>query len=377
MRVVPKRGLFGIVTGVEIRCGKGATLEDVLFHIPTLQTYRRLEGVGGAARRLGDAVRGMLSRGMRIPSGSKAEEAWEEVRKLPAIIEARKQRLADEGLDFRTRIRLELEVEQLEKQLAGYARQLADFSKGRGYVAARIDDEEIEAEIAKKKVGDSDVPMLKEIRKLVGRDEPGERELLVAGPGGAGADFAFRSKNNLLMVVEQKGDKLWEKTEGNAPAKQLGQRLVGQQGMQMEGQTSVGNYLLATQWGDPLHDRIKLVSTSIETVDPLKAPLKDVKMLAVAVDPDTGQIIKTWPVNAEIVRETMKAEDKVVFRESLNDPKRRPLVEADFEAAQTEVTGARVFLVPATGTLPKEAELVGLGAIPPAENPKSTKKKGR
>src|SRR5262249_51972885 len=44
--------------------------------------------------------------------------------------------------DVRECVGLELEIEHLESQLAGYARDLADVSPGRGYVAAKLEGAE-------------------------------------------------------------------------------------------------------------------------------------------------------------------------------------------------------------------------------------------
>jgi hypothetical protein len=130
-------GVFGRVRGVELRVGRGATLGDVLLHIPTLHAYKRYQGLTGVVRQTLDSVNALLRGGATMRANTRAREALEELRKLPGVIEARKLRLADSNLSPLTRIDLMHQIADIESQLARYVRELGDLRPGKGYVASR------------------------------------------------------------------------------------------------------------------------------------------------------------------------------------------------------------------------------------------------
>ena len=138
VRVVPEVGPLGIVTGVKIVVGRGASVAAVIAHIPSLYQKQRLVGLAGSARRIVAAVKRLLAGGGTLPVTSRGHEAWEEVQKLPPIIDAKLKQLAGANLDPVERWRLELEIASLERQLARHVNDLGDLGLGRGYVAADL-----------------------------------------------------------------------------------------------------------------------------------------------------------------------------------------------------------------------------------------------
>ena len=85
-------------------------------------------------RRVGDAVGRIFGRGSP-PFGTRAFEAWEEIRKLPGRVESRRQLLLDEALDPMTRIKVETEIRNIQRQILENLGELTNFSAGRGFVA--------------------------------------------------------------------------------------------------------------------------------------------------------------------------------------------------------------------------------------------------
>ncbi|HSR96316.1 MAG TPA: hypothetical protein VLM79_04555, partial [Kofleriaceae bacterium] len=135
VRVVPDVGAFGILRGVKLVVGPGATVSSVIAHIPALHQYKQMVGVLGAARRTVDAIRRVLRGGGSLPVDSVAHESWREIQKLPPMIEARIKRIAVGDLDVVRRVQLEMEIEALEGQLARHAGNLGELRPGRGYIA--------------------------------------------------------------------------------------------------------------------------------------------------------------------------------------------------------------------------------------------------
>jgi hypothetical protein len=121
--------------GRAIHVGPGATLGDVLGHIPTVGALKRYQGAIGVVHRVVDAVGRVFGRG-GPPFGTRAFEAWHEIQKLPGLVESRRALLFDRSLDVTSRLRLESEISRIESQLARHVGDLADFTAGRGYVAA-------------------------------------------------------------------------------------------------------------------------------------------------------------------------------------------------------------------------------------------------
>jgi hypothetical protein len=120
--------------GRSIHVGPGATLGDVLGHVPTVGALKRYQGAIGIVHRVADAVGRVFGRG-GPPVGTRAFEAWHEIQKLPGLIESRRTMLLDQSLDPTTRLRIEGEISRIEGQLARHVGELGDLSAGRGYVA--------------------------------------------------------------------------------------------------------------------------------------------------------------------------------------------------------------------------------------------------
>lgn len=301
VRVVPDVGPFGIVRGVKVVTGRGATVADVLAHIPTLHEHKRMVGVLGAARRTIDAVNRVLRGGGALPIGSRAHEAWRELQKLPPMIEARLQRLASGELGTLERMQLEWEINQLERQLAGHVSGLGDLRPGRGYVAAEIAelaDAEIAAQanqlIQQRKLKAAEVSTFKELRRTVGDDIPGVRSLKVLEQQDR-VDFVFHEEDRFVLLVEKKGDKIWTASSGNAPAKQLGETLLGlqQQRVKIEGLDLGVHLIVARSTGQP--PAVMLVSTNVKASNrPYLAVVLDANSRIIGYHPVEIDHIKTF-----------------------------------------------------------------------------------
>jgi hypothetical protein len=107
------------ITGM--RVGVKATLEDVLAHGTVLKLVRRYEGVTGKVRQLWDKL---LSLGGKTPAnvnpfppGSLAYNSWLEVKKLPAMIDARATKYGPH-LTKDAEAALRQDIEFLESELA-------------------------------------------------------------------------------------------------------------------------------------------------------------------------------------------------------------------------------------------------------------------
>ncbi len=366
-------GPLGNVRGVEIRVGAEAKLGDVLLHLPTLHALRRYEGLTGVVRRVVGAVDRLLSGGGRLPLGSRAHEALLELQKLPGVIHARRAQLIGHGLDAGTRVRIELEIASLEKQLAEHVHALSDVSRGRGYVAAKIEvkKEDFAADLERPEVkkalkGRAEVDRYIELRQLVGMDTPTRR--LVPYEVGKRADYVFTSDDQVFMALEEKGHKSvpWESLEGNSAAKQLGTTLRDLQHARLEGMP-LGAYLRATAYTDPTHPRIILTASNIPEGQYIKErdiiELKDQKLLAVFVGED-GRIVRYQPVNAEMVREALgmpplgmpKDQFEHVWSERPQD------IVAQYDQ-RLKLEGESVFLIPVKRHPPSERDLAALGAF--------------
>jgi hypothetical protein len=107
------------VTGM--RVGAKASVEDVLAHQTVIKLIRRYEGTTGKIRQLWDKLRSLGGKTPAnvnpFPPGSQAYNSWLEVKKLPAMIEARSAKYGPH-LTKDAEAALRQDIEFLETELA-------------------------------------------------------------------------------------------------------------------------------------------------------------------------------------------------------------------------------------------------------------------
>jgi hypothetical protein len=138
VRAVPDFHPDGHIIGVRLEVGPNARAIDIQNHVATIDAMRRLTGLSGRARLMAHEVARAIGADIITPLDRGRWEAALEIRKLSGVIEDRVMRLAEEGVDPRSRGRIVEEVSGLERQ---YAREVERFAQGadaevRGYVAA-------------------------------------------------------------------------------------------------------------------------------------------------------------------------------------------------------------------------------------------------
>lgn len=131
----------GRVRVVGMKVAEGASVAEVLAHSEVVRLLKRYEGATGRVRELIDRLRsfaGVASKDANpFPAGSKAFESWLEAKKLPAIIEARTQRLGS-AVGTAQESRLRADVEFLEHELAHHEGvvEAMQIERGAGFVAS-------------------------------------------------------------------------------------------------------------------------------------------------------------------------------------------------------------------------------------------------
>ena len=137
-RAVPEFHPDGHIIGVKLEVGPNARAVDIQQHLETVDAMRKLTGLSGRARLIGHEVARSLGIDIISPIDRGRWEAALEIRKLRGVIDERVMRLAEEGVDRRSRGRINDEIADLRQQLD---REVARFAQGkdaeaRGYVAA-------------------------------------------------------------------------------------------------------------------------------------------------------------------------------------------------------------------------------------------------
>jgi len=109
------------VTGM--RVGVKATIDDVLAHQTVIKLMRRYEGLTGKVRQLWDKLRSLGGKTPSdvnpFPPGSQAYNSWLEVKKLPAMIEARSAKYGPH-LTKEAEAALRQDIEFLETELVNH-----------------------------------------------------------------------------------------------------------------------------------------------------------------------------------------------------------------------------------------------------------------
>jgi len=126
----------GIITDIRLRVGPDATFGEIAEHVTTIRSMQRYQGLAGHVRALLDRITAWLTRNPLAGPGSRAWEARLELEKLPPIIEARAREMADPAITPARRAELELELSDLEQQLARHAADVDSAATGQGFVAA-------------------------------------------------------------------------------------------------------------------------------------------------------------------------------------------------------------------------------------------------
>lgn len=126
----------GIITDISLRVGPEATFREIAEHVATIRSMQRYQGLSGRVRALLDRITAWLTRNPGAGPGTRAWEARLELEKLPPIIEARAREMADPATTRARRAELELELADLEWQLARHAADVDSAAAGQGFVAA-------------------------------------------------------------------------------------------------------------------------------------------------------------------------------------------------------------------------------------------------
>ena len=268
IQVKYKVGALGNVTGLEIHLGPGATLGDALLHVGTLHAFKRYQGVTGVLRNVTDSVARLFGGGKPVPFGSRAHEAWQELQKLPALVESRRIRLADQRLDVFTRVKLEIEIENLEGQLARHINDLASIKQpARGHVAGVPWDDfppgtstrdilalhdrtarrflAEEVPFASSRAGKEALARMRADAEALGVVRP--------RPEGPGAASTFRPSRPLDDLVLAR----YAKTRESQPAIDVHYgRVLGHGEVTVTQQTSGGRFARGLPWGGASYDEI-------------------------------------------------------------------------------------------------------------------------
>ena len=137
------RAVKGSILEVSLQVGPGAKLADILAHAPALTSLKRYEGVIGQARQWVDGIGRILGRSARRAPEAGMFEAWQEVRKLPGIIDDRvgSLRHLDEGSVAHTQVRRELAFLELQLE-AHHQRLISGLGGESGTVWAKLPAED-------------------------------------------------------------------------------------------------------------------------------------------------------------------------------------------------------------------------------------------
>lgn len=134
----------GVISNIRVLAGELATAENIRLHANTVRLLHRYSGFSGRVHlmllRLNNLLAEYTAKFKEKPEpGTKAFEAMAEVEKLPAIIEAKAQKLADPKLDQETAFQLQRDLEDLESQLAQHEKALEEmsFELGEGSISAK------------------------------------------------------------------------------------------------------------------------------------------------------------------------------------------------------------------------------------------------
>lgn len=121
-----------------IVAGPGARAADIHAHVETARNVLQLHGAYGRVRHLLDRFADWAFLHGEAPTGTRAWEAQQELRKLPDIIQWRMREATHPDLTAHQRAQLDLEVKDLQRQDLKYQREFREFdlSPGRGFIAA-------------------------------------------------------------------------------------------------------------------------------------------------------------------------------------------------------------------------------------------------
>jgi hypothetical protein len=129
----------GRVVVLGLKAGPEATLAEVLAHEDVVQLMRRYEGFSGRVRQLWDKILVVAGKGENVcpyPQGSRAWEAWHEIKKLPDLVTARMLKYGS-GVRAANESTLAADLEFLEDELKQNSKILDTMvaEDGVGFVA--------------------------------------------------------------------------------------------------------------------------------------------------------------------------------------------------------------------------------------------------
>jgi hypothetical protein len=173
VRAVPEFHPDGHIIGVKLEVGPNARAIDIQNHVETIDAMRKLTGLSGRARLMAHEVARAIGVDVITPLDRGRWEAALEIRKLSTVIDDRVMRLAEEGVDPRSRERIAEEIAGLERQ---YASEVERFGQGadaeaHGYVAAKGQKREPTPKGAKEPV-----PAKAAASTVAGKGEPAPAE---------------------------------------------------------------------------------------------------------------------------------------------------------------------------------------------------------
>ena len=126
----------GVITEIHLLVGREVTFREIAEHVNTVRSMQRYQGLSGRVRILIERIGAWFTQNPTAGPGTRAFEARLELAKLPPIIEARAREMADPNTPADRRAALELELGDLERQLADHAAAVDSVATGRGFVAA-------------------------------------------------------------------------------------------------------------------------------------------------------------------------------------------------------------------------------------------------
>ena len=138
IRVAYETDAWGGVTDIRIHIGRDASVADFHTHVAVARQMSRYRGISGRIRVLLNRFARLFGARTLVP-GTRAFEAYYEVRKLPELIQMRMDSLAASG-QTASRAAIDAELVSLREQLAYYQRRFEEFSQDPGRGSVRADD---------------------------------------------------------------------------------------------------------------------------------------------------------------------------------------------------------------------------------------------
>ncbi len=138
IRINYETDAWGGVTDIRIHIGRQASVADFHTHVAVARQMSRYRGISGRIRVLINRFARLFGARTLVP-GTRAFEAYYEVRKLPELIQMRMDSLAASG-QTASRAAIDAELVSLREQLSFYQRRFEEFSQDPGRGSVRAED---------------------------------------------------------------------------------------------------------------------------------------------------------------------------------------------------------------------------------------------